>query len=103
MPALTYNAANQITTAGYAYDGTGNLTATPTATYAYNGFQQMTAATTGGVTSSDIYAGADQKAVFTESSVSHPPEVPSHHINQGRFHVLTSPRPDRHRCPTGVF
>jgi RHS repeat-associated protein len=75
---LTYNAQNQITTAGYSYDGAGNLTATPTAQYVYNGAQQMTSATvtTGGSGGSTntftyTYAGADQKAMLSQSGAGH--------------------------------
>ncbi|MBG6215563.1 YD repeat-containing protein, partial [Cryobacterium sp. CAN_C3] len=101
---LTYNAANQITTTGYAYDGTGNLTATPTATYGYNGFQQMTTATTGGVTSTYTYAGADQKAVLTESTASRTynlsygkndaqgnPQVATYTVNGNAAHIYSDP------------
>jgi len=101
---LTYNAANQITTAGYAYDGTGNLIATPTATYGYNGFQQMTTASTGGVTSTYTYAGADQKAVLTESTPARTynlsygkndaqgnPQIATYTVNGGGAHVYSDP------------
>jgi len=63
---LTYNAANQITSAGYAYDGTGNLTANPTTAFTYNAAQQMTKAVKGNVTSNYTYAGVDQKAVLSQ-------------------------------------
>jgi YD repeat-containing protein len=42
MQSLTSNAANQITSTGYSYDGAGNLTTEPaatgsgSATYTYN-------------------------------------------------------------------
>ncbi|BDZ48624.1 hypothetical protein GCM10025867_08650 [Frondihabitans sucicola] len=64
---LTYNAANQITTAGYSYDATGNLTAAPGATYTYNAFQQMTTSkdTTSGISTNYTYAGADQKQLLS--------------------------------------
>lgn len=67
---LTYNAANQISAAGYVYDGAGNLTATPTATYTYNGAEQMTSSTktATGVTTSYTYAGSAQNAVLSEST-----------------------------------
>ena len=64
---LTYNAANQITTTGYTYDGAGNLTKNPTTAFTYNPAQQMTKAIRGGVTTDYTYAGADQKAVLSES------------------------------------
>lgn len=67
---LTYNAANQITTTGYSYDGAGNLTATPTASFTYNAAEQMTSTTTGGHTYHYVYAGASQTEVLSaESSV----------------------------------
>ncbi|WP_182047590.1 RHS repeat domain-containing protein [Curtobacterium sp. ME26] len=66
---LTYNAANQITTAGYAYDGAGNLTAAPTATFTYNGAEQMTKAVQNGSTVTNYtYAGADQKSLLSLST-----------------------------------
>ena len=65
---LTYNAANQITTNGYTYDGTGNLTATPSQSFTYNEFQQMTSATTGGVTSTYTYTGAAENEVLSKTT-----------------------------------
>ncbi|ROQ30999.1 RHS repeat-associated protein [Frondihabitans sp. PhB188] len=67
---LTYNAANQISSAGYVHDGAGNLTATPTATYTYNAAEQMTSSTktSTGVTTTYTYAGAAQNAVLSEST-----------------------------------
>jgi len=65
---LTFNAASQITNAGYVYDGAGNLTASPGATYSYNGAQQMTASTKDGVTTNYTYAGADQNQLLTEAT-----------------------------------
>ena len=101
---LTYNAANQITTAGYSYDGTGNLTATPTATYAYNRFQQMTSATTGGVQATYTYAGADQKMVLSETvpnrtyklgygknDANGNPQVTTYTVNGNGAHVYSDP------------
>jgi RHS repeat-associated protein len=101
---LTYNAANQITTAGYTYDGTGHLTATPTATYTYNRFQQMTSATIGGVTSTYTYAGADQKMVLTETvpnrtyklgygknDANGNPQVTTYTVNGNGAHVYSDP------------
>jgi len=64
---LTFNAANQITTAGYSYDGAGNLTAAPNATYTYNAAEQMTKAIVGSVTSTYTYAGSAQNAVLRET------------------------------------
>jgi RHS repeat-associated protein len=84
---LTYNAANQITTTGYSYDGTGNLTATPSATYTYNGAQQMTQAVTGSVTSTYTYAGASQNEVLSETF-------------SGSTYKLTYGRPGQNGLPT---
>ncbi|MBE7163622.1 MAG: RHS repeat protein, partial [Williamsia herbipolensis] len=38
---FTANAANQISSTGYTFDGAGNLTADPSGTYAYTGAEQM--------------------------------------------------------------
>lgn len=63
---LTYNAANQITTAGFSYDGAGNLTALPEYTFTYNAAEQMTQAVYNGSTTTNYtYAGADQKSVLS--------------------------------------
>lgn len=64
---LTYNAANQITSSGYSYDGAGNMTASPGATYTYNAAEQMTKAVVGGNTTTYTYAGAAQNAVLRET------------------------------------
>ena len=64
---LTYNAADQITSPGYSYDGAGNLTASPGRTYTYNAAQQMTSATVGGNTYTYTYAGASQRALLSQS------------------------------------
>nr|WP_244634604.1 RHS repeat-associated core domain-containing protein [Frigoribacterium sp. CFBP 8754] len=63
---FTFNAASQITTAGYVYDGSGNLTASPGSTYTYNGAQQMTSSTRDGITTTYTYAGTDQNQLLTE-------------------------------------
>ncbi|TCL79665.1 RHS repeat-associated protein [Curtobacterium sp. PhB128] len=65
---LTYNAVSQITTDGYTYDGTGNLTAAPGETYTYNGAQQLTSSTKDGVTTSYGYAGADMNKLLWQST-----------------------------------
>lgn len=66
---LTYNAANQITTAGYTYDGAGNITAVPQYTFAYNGAEQMTQAVyNGSQVTNYAYAGADQKSLLSLST-----------------------------------
>lgn len=68
--SFTYNAANQITTTGYSYDGAGNLTATPTGTFTYNGAEQMITAVVSGTTYHYSYAGASQNEVLTEQLAS---------------------------------
>ncbi|MGA1813690.1 RHS repeat-associated core domain-containing protein [Frondihabitans sp. 4ASC-45] len=68
--ALTYNAANQITSAGYTYDGAGNLTASPTQTFTYNGAEQMTSATnkSTGTKTTYTYVGSAQNQLLTETT-----------------------------------
>ncbi|MDP4333131.1 RHS repeat-associated core domain-containing protein [Curtobacterium sp. A7_M15] len=65
---LTYNAVGQITSAGYAYDGVGNLVAAPGETFTYNDAQQLTASTKNGVTTRYEYAGADMNKLLTQST-----------------------------------
>lgn len=64
---LAFNAANQVTTAGFTYDGAGNLTGIPEDTFTYNGAEQMTSATNASTnaTTTYTYAGADQKSVLS--------------------------------------
>ena len=88
--SLTYNAANQITTPGYAYDGDGNLIASPTTTFTYNVAQQMTQAIKDGVTSSYTYAGVDQKAVLSQS------------VSKGNSYKATYGKVDQNGNPTIV-
>jgi len=104
---LTFNAANQITNTGYAYDGAGNLTATPTASYTYNGAEQMTQAVTGGVTSTYTYAGASQSEVLSETrggsapittklvygrtDANGQPEIEQYSINGSQAYVFDDP------------
>jgi len=64
---LTYNAASQITSTGYSYDGAGNMTASPGATYTYNAAEQMTKAVVGSNTTTYTYAGAAQNKVLRET------------------------------------
>lgn len=63
---LTFNAANQITSTGYTYDGAGNLTSDPNGTYTYNGAQQMTSAIVGADTFDYKYAGTSQVEVLKQ-------------------------------------
>lgn len=65
---LTYNAVSQITSDGYTYDGTGNLTKAPGETYTYNGAQQLTSSTKDGLTTSYEYAGADMNKLLWQST-----------------------------------
>ena len=65
---LAVNAANQITTTGYTFDGAGNLTADPSGTYQYNGAQQMTTATVGGKPYTYKYAGAAQNELLSQTT-----------------------------------
>ncbi|MDP4333132.1 hypothetical protein Q7F20_07090, partial [Curtobacterium sp. A7_M15] len=65
---MTYNAVGQITSAGYAYDGVGNLVAAPGETFTYNDAQQLTASTKNGVTTRYEYAGADMNKLLTQST-----------------------------------
>lgn len=65
---LSYNALGQITTTGYAYDKTGNMTASPGATYTYNGAQQMTSSTKDGKKTTYEYAGADMNKLLHQAT-----------------------------------
>ncbi|MCC3279648.1 hypothetical protein LJ754_10855 [Arthrobacter sp. zg-Y40] len=65
---LAANAANQITTAGYAFDGAGNLTADPAGSYKYNGAEQMTTATVGGKAYTYKYAGPAQNELLSQTT-----------------------------------
>lgn len=65
---LAVNAANQITTAGYTFDGAGSLTADPAGVYKYNGAQQMTTATLGGKAYTYKYAGAAQTELLSQTT-----------------------------------
>jgi RHS repeat-associated protein len=67
---LTYNAADQITNTGYAYDGDGNGTSSPTGTATYNGAEQMTSSTnlTNNAVTTYTYAGSSQNEVLTEAT-----------------------------------
>ncbi|WP_181408443.1 RHS repeat-associated core domain-containing protein [Schumannella sp. 10F1B-5-1] len=63
---FTVNAANQITSTGYSYDGTGNLTADTGGSYAYNGAEQMTTVTQASASYTYKYAGASQNEVIQQ-------------------------------------
>ncbi len=63
----TFNSANQVSSAGYTYDGAGNLTGDPTAgTLAYNGAGQLTGQS-GNLTGTYSYAGADQTELIHQT------------------------------------
>ncbi|WP_155855924.1 RHS repeat domain-containing protein [Cellulomonas sp. URHD0024] len=64
----TFNAANQTTTAGFAYDGAGNLTADPTAgTIAYTAGDQMASVTRAGKTYTYTYAGTGNDELLSQT------------------------------------
>jgi RHS repeat-associated protein len=65
---LSFNNANQITTAGYTYDGSGNLTASPGQTATFNAAGQQTSVKQGNVTTSYTYAGTNQDELLSEST-----------------------------------
>jgi RHS repeat-associated protein len=65
---LTFNAANQISTAGYTYDGAGNLTAWPGHTAAYNTAGQQTSTTNSGVTTTYTYAGSNSDELLSQAT-----------------------------------
>jgi RHS repeat-associated protein len=65
---LAYNAVSQITTDGYTYDGTGNLTKAPGETFTYNGAQQLISSTKDGVKTSYEYAGGDMNKLLWQST-----------------------------------
>lgn len=65
---FSFNAVGQITTAGYKYDGTGNMIAAPGETFTYNGAQQMTSSTKDGVKTSYTYAGASMVKLLSQTT-----------------------------------
>jgi RHS repeat-associated protein len=65
---LTFNAVGQITTAGYSYDGVGNMTAAPAQTFTYNGAQQLTASTKDGTQTTYEYAGTDMLKLLHQAT-----------------------------------
>lgn len=66
--SLTFNAGNQISSTGYAYDGSGNQTAQPGHTAAFNGNGQQTSTVTGGTTTTYSYAGVDQNELLSQTT-----------------------------------
>ena len=84
---LTFNSGNQITTSGYAYNGAGDQTATPTQTTAYTPWHQQATAVVGGKTTTYTYAGTSQNEVLKESTAG------------GSTYQLTYGRPDKNGLP----
>ncbi|MFJ9344811.1 RHS repeat-associated core domain-containing protein [Streptomyces sp. NPDC101733] len=67
--SLAYDAANQITTPGYAYDGQGNLTTTPALqTVTFDAAGRMATAKTGNGTGSYTYAGTDANELVHQTT-----------------------------------
>jgi RHS repeat-associated protein len=70
--ALTFNAANQITTTGYTYDGAGNLTNDPasgTTTIAYTAADQLKSFTNNGTTSTLKHAGTNNNELVEQNGI----------------------------------
>ncbi|WP_199885609.1 RHS repeat-associated core domain-containing protein [Streptomyces sp. CB00455] len=66
---LAYDAANQITTPGYTYDGQGNLTTTPALSAAtFDAAGRMTTAKTGNGTGSYTYAGTNANELVHQTT-----------------------------------
>jgi RHS repeat-associated protein len=68
--SFTFNAANQVTSSGYTFDGTGNLTADPAGAYTYNGAEQMVHVANGNGDGDHTYkyAGTSQVEVLQQQS-----------------------------------
>lgn len=67
--SLSFDAANQITTSGYTFDGKGSLTKTPSlSAITYNGAGQMTAATKSTGTGTYQYAGTNQNELTHQTT-----------------------------------
>lgn len=68
---LTFNAANQITTTGYTYDGAGNLTNDPSSgssSIAYTPADQTKTLVQGGVTYTYTHAGVDSTELIAQTT-----------------------------------
>ena len=66
---LTYNAANQITSTGYSYDGAGNVIADPSAgTMTYNYADQLASVTRSGNTYSYTYSGQGNGQLVSQTT-----------------------------------
>lgn len=94
---FTANAANQIKTTGYTYDGTGNMTADPTGTYTYNGAQQMTSAVIGANTTTYTYGGTAQNEVLSESGPGG-----TYHLTYGRSDSQGQPIIEQYSANAGT-
>ncbi len=66
--SFTVNAANQITSTGFGFDGAGNMTSDADGTYVYNGADQMTTSTRGTSSYAYKYAGASQNEVLQQET-----------------------------------
>ncbi|WP_165971288.1 RHS repeat domain-containing protein [Microbacterium oleivorans] len=85
---LTFNAANQVTTTGHTYDGTGNLTADTAGTYTYNGAQQMTGVSNASGSFTYKYAGTSQVEVLQQQQASVTRKLTYGRTNQAGLPVL---------------
>ncbi len=66
--SFTVNAANQITSTGFGFDGAGNMTSDADGTYVYNGADQMTTSIRGTSSYAYKYAGASQNEVLQQET-----------------------------------
>jgi RHS repeat-associated protein len=94
---LTANAANQISSTGYTFDGAGNLTADPSGSYTYNGAEQMTTVTQAGTTYTYSYAGSSQNRVLSEGTPSG-----SYSLTYGRSDQQGQAIVEQAHTPTGT-
>lgn len=85
--SLTFNDGNQITTSGYSYDGSGDLTSWPGHTATFNAAGQQTSTTQNGVTTYYKYAADDQTELLKQST------------SGGNVYTYTYGRPDRNGQP----
>lgn len=69
VQTLTYNAGNQISSAGYSHDAAGNRTADPAqGTVAYNAAGQTTSRTQGSSSSTYTWGGGDQNELVSTTT-----------------------------------
>lgn len=64
--SLTFNNGNQISSAGYTYDGAGNLTASPNRAATFNAAGQQTSTTKSSATSTYSYAGTNNNELLSQ-------------------------------------